>query len=103
MHLSVSVLGAGFFGTTMAHLFIENAPTLLWCRRPEIADEINQEHRNSSYLPDHAIAPELRPASSLARTRSWPSSYSVLYEGRSAEDAYRGTTQRSPGSENEAD
>jgi glycerol-3-phosphate dehydrogenase (NAD(P)+) len=29
--------------------------------------------------------------------------YGVLYEGRSAEDAYRGLTQRSPGSENEAD
>ena len=65
MNLRVSVLGAGSFGTTMAHLFTENAPTLLWCRRPEIADEINQEHRNSSYLPDHVIAPELRATSSL--------------------------------------
>ena len=65
MNLRVSVLGAGSFGTTMAHLVTQNAPTLLWCRRPEIADEINRDHRNTTYLPDHAIAPELRATSSL--------------------------------------
>jgi hypothetical protein len=27
----------------------------------------------------------------------------VLYEGHTAEDAYRGLTRRSPGSENESD
>jgi len=65
MKLRVSVLGAGSFGTTMAHLFTQNAPTLLWCRRAEIADEINRDHRNESYLPGHAIAPELRATASL--------------------------------------
>ena len=65
MKLRVSVLGAGSFGTTMAHLFTQNAPTLLWCRRAEIAEEINRDHRNESYLPGHAIAPELRATASL--------------------------------------
>jgi glycerol-3-phosphate dehydrogenase (NAD(P)+) len=65
MKLRVSVLGAGSFGTTMAHLFTQNAPTLLWCRRPEIADEINRDHRNEAYLPGHAITPDLRATSSL--------------------------------------
>jgi glycerol-3-phosphate dehydrogenase (NAD(P)+) len=66
MQLRVSVLGAGSFGTTMAHLFTQNTPTLLWCRRSEIADEINREHRNETYLPGSAIAPELRATASLA-------------------------------------
>lgn len=65
MNLRVSVLGAGSFGTTMAHLFTQNAPTLLWCRRSEIADEINQEHRNESYLPGHSIAEDVRATASL--------------------------------------
>jgi glycerol-3-phosphate dehydrogenase (NAD(P)+) len=65
MQLRVTVLGAGSFGTTMAHLFTQNAPTLLWCRRSEIADEINRDHRNERYLPGYAIAPELRATASL--------------------------------------
>ena len=65
MNLRVSVLGAGSFGTTMAHLFTQNAPTLLWCRRSEIADEINRDHRNEAYLPDHSIDPGLRATASL--------------------------------------
>ncbi len=65
MELRVTVLGAGSFGTTMAHLIIQNTPTLLWCRRPEIADEVNRDHRNERYLPGYAIAPELRATDSL--------------------------------------
>jgi len=65
MQLRVTVLGAGSFGTTMAHLFTQNTPTLLWCRRPEISDEINREHRNEAYLPGFTIAPELRATASF--------------------------------------
>lgn len=65
MQLRVTVLGAGSFGTTMAHLFTQNTPTLLWCRRPEVADEINRDHRNERYLPGYAITPELRATASL--------------------------------------
>ncbi|MAG29291.1 MAG: NAD(P)H-dependent glycerol-3-phosphate dehydrogenase [Deltaproteobacteria bacterium] len=65
MKLRVSVLGAGSFGTTMAHLLSHNAPTLLWCRRPETADEINHEHRNERYLPGYGVAEEVRATPSL--------------------------------------
>jgi glycerol-3-phosphate dehydrogenase (NAD(P)+) len=65
MQLRVSVLGAGSFGTTIAHLATNNAPTVLWCRRKETAEEINAEHTNDAYLPGHQIAPELRATSSL--------------------------------------
>jgi glycerol-3-phosphate dehydrogenase (NAD(P)+) len=65
MQLRVTVLGAGSFGTTMAHLLTQNTPTLLWCRRREIADEINRDHHNERYLPGYTIAPELRATESL--------------------------------------
>ena len=65
MQLRVTVLGAGSFGTTMAHLITKNTPTLLWCRRSEIADEVNRDNRNERYLPGYAIAPELRATASL--------------------------------------
>ena len=65
MNLRVSVLGAGSFGTTMAHLVAHNAPTLLWCRQSEMADEINRVHRNPTYLPDHVLSESLRATASI--------------------------------------
>lgn len=47
----VSVLGAGNWGTTIAHLIGKNGfPVRLWGRNPETAEEINRERRNSRYL-----------------------------------------------------
>ncbi len=51
MELRVAVLGAGSWGTTVATLACRNAPTVLWSRRPEIAQEINEQHTNECYLP----------------------------------------------------
>ena len=65
MNLKVSVLGAGSFGTTMAHVIARNAPTLIWCRRPETAEEINREHTNAGYLPDAPLADSLRATADL--------------------------------------
>ncbi len=49
----------------MAHMATYNAPTVLWCRRPETADELNREHTNTKYLPGHHISSELRATDSL--------------------------------------
>jgi glycerol-3-phosphate dehydrogenase (NAD(P)+) len=65
MRLRVSVLGAGSFGTTIAHLASGNAPTTLWCRRPETADEVNRQHVNTRYLPDYELSSDLRATDSL--------------------------------------
>jgi glycerol-3-phosphate dehydrogenase (NAD(P)+) len=65
MKLRVSVLGAGSFGTTIAHLVTDNAPTIIWCRRAETAVEINSQHTNNKYLPGYKIAPALRATASL--------------------------------------
>jgi len=65
MQLRVSVLGAGSFGTTIAHVATHNAPTTLWCRRPETADEVNREATNQAYLPGQRLSPALRATASI--------------------------------------
>jgi glycerol-3-phosphate dehydrogenase (NAD(P)+) len=66
MQLQVSVLGAGSFGTTIAHLASRNTSTLLWCRRPETADEVNTERTNSRYLGDARLHPRLLATADIA-------------------------------------
>jgi glycerol-3-phosphate dehydrogenase (NAD(P)+) len=61
----VAVIGAGSWGTTVASITARNAPTTLWTRRPEVAEEIERDHTNSSYLGDEQLDPQLRATSSL--------------------------------------
>lgn len=49
-HVPVGVIGAGSWGTTIAHLISQNGvPVRLWMRNAERAAEINETHRNSKY------------------------------------------------------
>jgi glycerol-3-phosphate dehydrogenase (NAD(P)+) len=61
------VIGGGSWGTTVASLTARNTPTLLWTRRPEVAEEIDRDHVNSQYLPGQGLDPALRATSDLAR------------------------------------
>jgi glycerol-3-phosphate dehydrogenase (NAD(P)+) len=63
--IRVAVIGAGSWGTTVAHIAAHNAPTILWARRKELADQINDEHRNGDYLQDFDLHPELRATAVL--------------------------------------
>ena len=63
--MRVSVLGAGSWGTTVASLIADRAPTVVWSRRNETAAQINDEHRNEQYLPGLSLSPKLRATSSL--------------------------------------
>jgi glycerol-3-phosphate dehydrogenase (NAD(P)+) len=65
MPIRVAVVGAGSWGTTVAHIAAHNTPTVLWARRKELADEINDAHVNSDYLKDFSLHPSLRSTSSL--------------------------------------
>jgi glycerol-3-phosphate dehydrogenase (NAD(P)+) len=65
MTIKVAVIGAGSWGTTVAHLAAHNAPTMLWSRRKELADQINDEHVNGAYLEDYELHPALVATSSL--------------------------------------
>jgi glycerol-3-phosphate dehydrogenase (NAD(P)+) len=66
--VQVAVLGAGSWGTTVASLTAANAATTLWARRAELAEEIDEQHVNSAYLPDMKLHPTLRATSSLEDT-----------------------------------
>ncbi|MBB5852012.1 NAD(P)H-dependent glycerol-3-phosphate dehydrogenase [Amycolatopsis umgeniensis] len=49
----LTVLGAGSWGTAFAKVLGDaGRDVTIWARRPEVAAEIRDEHRNSSYLPD---------------------------------------------------
>lgn len=66
MHIEVAVLGAGSWGTTVAHLTAHNVPTVLWARDPGIADEVNASHTNSRYLAGFELHHDLRATADLA-------------------------------------
>jgi glycerol-3-phosphate dehydrogenase (NAD(P)+) len=55
MRLKVGVVGAGSWGTTVAALVTRNAPVTLWARHQSVADEINERHTNSKYLPEATL------------------------------------------------
>ncbi len=65
MQLRVAVLGAGSWGTTVAALASQNAPTVLWARRSEAAQEINEQHTNARYLKQANLPNALRATDSI--------------------------------------
>lgn len=64
--MKVSVLGGGSFGTVIANILAGNGhDTTLWLRNAERAAEINQQHRNSRYLPDFDLCESLQASTDL--------------------------------------
>ena len=64
--MRVAVIGAGSWGTTVAAIASRNGPTVLWARRADVADEVNAQHTNETYLPEAPLPPELRATADLA-------------------------------------
>jgi glycerol-3-phosphate dehydrogenase (NAD(P)+) len=65
MEICAAVIGAGSWGTTVAHLLAHNTSTVLWARDPEVAVEVSERHANSRYLPGYDLHPNLRATHSL--------------------------------------
>ncbi len=65
MKLRVAILGGGSWGTTVGCLASRNSPTMVWARRATVAEEINREHTNQTYLPGFSLPEELRATDSL--------------------------------------
>ena len=60
-------MGAGSWGTVFGQVLCDaGTPTVLWCRRPELAQAINERHENPDYLPRIALTPALRAAADPA-------------------------------------
>ena len=63
---SVAVIGAGSWGTTVAAIMSEHAPTTLWGRNPDLVDQIGTRHENSTYLAGITLPAGLRATTDLA-------------------------------------
>jgi glycerol-3-phosphate dehydrogenase (NAD(P)+) len=63
---SVTVLGGGSWGTTVAALAAANTPTTLWARDADTAREVVQQHTNFRYLGDRPLPEALYATSDLA-------------------------------------
>ena len=62
----VAVVGAGSWGTAFASvLAANNVDTLLWGRRAETVEEINNARHNESYLPGIELPPSLHATHDL--------------------------------------
>lgn len=62
----IVVLGAGSWGTTIAKVIADGGNEVtLWSRREDLAEEINQKHRNVDYLPGIDLPKNLLVTSNL--------------------------------------
>jgi glycerol-3-phosphate dehydrogenase (NAD(P)+) len=65
MEICAAVIGAGSWGTTVAHLLAHNTSTVLWARDPEVAAGVSERHVNSRYLAGFDLHPNLRATASF--------------------------------------
>jgi glycerol-3-phosphate dehydrogenase (NAD(P)+) len=69
----VGVVGAGAWGTALAQaLASDGSDVLLWARESELVREINDERRNSTYLPSASLASTIHATSDLAELSDLP-------------------------------
>jgi glycerol-3-phosphate dehydrogenase (NAD(P)+) len=66
MRIRATVVGAGSWGTTVAHLLAHNVETTIWARDADVADEIETKHTNSRYLAGYELHPDLRGTADIA-------------------------------------
>ncbi len=68
MGQTLSVIGAGSWGTTLARIAAENGnPVLLWARDGKHVKAINAAHANERYLPGVDLPPSIEATTDLQR------------------------------------
>lgn len=63
--MKIAVVGGGTWGTTLAHLWANNAPTTLWARNTHDVEAINTRQENPRFLPGHRLHEQLRATDDL--------------------------------------
>jgi glycerol-3-phosphate dehydrogenase (NAD(P)+) len=66
--MTVAVIGAGAWGTTVASLLAVRAKTRLWAREPEVVDAIHALNENSLFLPGFRLPLDLSGTNDLDAT-----------------------------------
>ncbi len=64
--MTVAVLGAGSWGSTIAALLAPRTSTTLWARSAAVAEELRERRTNAAYLGSFEVPPTLRATASLA-------------------------------------
>ncbi len=65
----VAVIGAGSWGTALASILADKVTQVsLWCREAEVADGINQTHRNPMFLSDYILPANIVATTDLLQT-----------------------------------
>ncbi|MCW2947855.1 MAG: Glycerol-3-phosphate dehydrogenase [Actinoallomurus sp.] len=76
--MKIAVLGAGSWGTVFAKVLSDaGGDVMLWGRRAEIVDAINERRVNPDYLPDFTLPDRLRATADVAEALDG-ASYVVL-------------------------
>lgn len=59
--MTIGVVGAGSWGTTLANLLADLGHEVrIWALEPEVVEAINQRHVNTLFLPDAPLNPRIR-------------------------------------------
>lgn len=62
----LAVINAGGWGTALAVVLARSGHDVrLWCRRAELADELDRARENHAYLPGVGLPPAVRPTASI--------------------------------------
>ena len=62
----IAVIGAGSYGTCLAMLFGRAGHRVhFWCRKPDVAEAMEQTRANNSYLPGHQLPDTVRVTADL--------------------------------------
>lgn len=71
MAIRVGVIGAGAWGTALAHLMAsKGSQVIIWAFEQEVARDINALHENRTFLGGEALPPNLRATNSLEEALS---------------------------------
>ena len=63
---AIGVIGAGAWGTALAQMLASDGrAVLIWALEPEVIADINQNRRNSIYLPSAELAPTIHATADL--------------------------------------
>ena len=66
--MKAAVMGAGMWGTTFAQVLCDaGTATVLCARHLELAQQINDKHENSDYLPGVVLSPQLQATADPAQ------------------------------------
>ena len=66
VHGDALVVGAGSFGTAIAHMLASQRKNIfLWTRSEDQAKEINQQHRNAKFYPVHRLSKRISATTDL--------------------------------------